>query len=70
MTVLLALVAFLQGSEVYVERATGLKFAEKVGAMERGQVTDYVKDKRPDLGVAVNYHLLDEEGKVRMTLDV
>jgi hypothetical protein len=70
MALLLICLALLQDPEVYVEKATGLRFARDVGGMSRGEITDYANDQRPDLGVSVPYKLRDDEGKLLMSLDI
>lgn len=70
MIVLLACLALLQDPEVYVDKATGLRFVKEVGSLARAEITDYDKEGRPDLGVSVAYKLRDEEGKIVMSLNV
>ena len=67
---LLACLALLQDPDVYVEKATGLRFAKESGALSRGEISDFSKDGRSDLGVSVQYRLRDEEGKIVMSLNV
>lgn len=70
MNLVLACLALLQEADVYVEKATGLRFAKEIGGMARNEITDYAKDGRADLGVSVPYQLRDEEGQILMSLNV
>jgi len=67
---LLACLALLQDPDVYVEKATGLRFGEKYGTLTRGDIHDYAKEGQSHLGVSIQYSLRDEEGKKIMNLNV